>query len=135
MPAYASCESHAFLTKSCRCATPCCTRANSNGGTAGLSRSLFSPALATFVTPSGGYVGKAMSDFNKAVDSVANAAKNARDSVAADVHDVKAEAERQKRAERGETMSAGEKMESMATEVGEKAKAGFDRAKTDVRKP
>jgi len=76
-----------------------------------------------------------MSDFNKAVDSVANAAKNARDSVAADVHDVKADAERQKRAELGETMSSGEKMESMATEVGEKAKAGYDRAKTDVRKP
>jgi len=51
------------------------------------------------------------------------------------VHDVKADAERQKRAELGETMSSGEKMESMATEVGEKAKAGYDRAKTDVRKP
>jgi len=76
-----------------------------------------------------------MSDFNKAVDSVANAAKNVRDSVAADVHDVKADAERQKRAELGETMSSGEKMESMDTEVGEKAKAGYDRAKTDARKP
>lgn len=76
-----------------------------------------------------------MSDFNKAVDSVANAAKNARDSVAAEVHDVKAEAERQKRAERGETMSPGEHVESMATEVGEKAKAGFDRTRRDLREP
>lgn len=76
-----------------------------------------------------------MSDFNRTVDKAANALKNARDTASAEVHDVKAEAERQKRMERGETMTPGEELGSVAEEVSHKAKADYDRAKRDMRTP
>ena len=74
-----------------------------------------------------------MSDFNRAVDKVADTAKNARDAVAENVHKSKADVEREKRAEYGETMTTGQKVESVGNEVSEEAKAGFDRTKRDLR--
>jgi len=71
--------------------------------------------------------------FERAVDNVADAAKNARDSVAEAVHKSKADVEREKRAEFGETMTASEKLGSVGEEFSEEAKAGYDRAKRGVR--
>jgi len=69
----------------------------------------------------------------RAIDNVADAAKNARDSVAETVHKSKADVEREKRAEFGETMTTGQKVESVGKEITEEAKAGYDHAKRDVR--
>jgi len=71
--------------------------------------------------------------FERAVDEVADAAKNARDSVAEAAHKSKADVEREKRAEFGETMTTGQKVESAGKEISEEAKAGYDHLKRDAR--
>lgn len=70
---------------------------------------------------------------DKAINSVADTAKNAHDTVTENIHKGKADAEHEKRAEFGDAMTTGQKVESVGNEVSEKAKAGFDHAKRDVR--
>ena len=60
-------------------------------------------------------------------------AKNIGDAVKEGVHRGSAEAEREKRADFGETMTGGQKAESVVNEVEQEAKAGVDRLKRDVR--
>lgn len=69
----------------------------------------------------------------KAIDSVAKTAKDAHDTVTEHVHKAKADTEHEKRAEYGDAMTTGQKVESVGNEISEKAKAGFDHAKRDVR--
>jgi len=71
--------------------------------------------------------------FERAVDDLADAAKNARDSVAETVHKSKADVEREKRTEYGDTMTASQKLDSAGEEFSEEAKAEYDRAKRNVR--
>jgi hypothetical protein len=72
-------------------------------------------------------------EFDKTVNTLADAAKNTRDAVAEQVHKGKADAEREKRAEMGDTMTTGQKVESVGNEVTHEAKATYDHAKRDVR--
>jgi hypothetical protein len=60
-------------------------------------------------------------------------AKNVRDTVKEGIHNGEADAEHERRTEMGDVMTGGEKAESVAHEVSEKAKAGVDRLKRDAR--
>ncbi|HEY8314741.1 MAG TPA: hypothetical protein VIG51_11305 [Candidatus Baltobacteraceae bacterium] len=72
-------------------------------------------------------------DLANAADSVGDAAKNVRDGVREESHKAQAEGERQRRAETGDTMTTGQKVESVGNEAKNEVQAGIDRAKRDVR--
>lgn len=60
-------------------------------------------------------------------------AKNVRDTVKEGVHRGEADLERERRTEMGDVMTGGEKADSVAHEVSERAKAGVDHVKREAR--
>ncbi|HEY1655245.1 MAG TPA: hypothetical protein VGF86_09045 [Candidatus Tumulicola sp.] len=66
-------------------------------------------------------------------DSIENAFKDVKDTVAEIGHRGAAEGERVKRETLGDEMTTGEKVKSVANEVKEKVQAEYDATKRDVR--
>jgi hypothetical protein len=66
-------------------------------------------------------------------DEVKKGVQDVRDSAAAAVHHSAAEAERARRETEGDTLTAGEKMASVADETKERMKEGVDNAKKSIR--
>jgi len=70
---------------------------------------------------------------NKAANAVGDTVKDARDSLREGAHKAEAGAERDKREEFGDNMTAGEKASSFANEAKHEVQAGVDHTKRDVR--
>lgn len=66
-------------------------------------------------------------------NEVEKTVKNAGDAIKESVHRSSAELEREKRSEMGDTMTGGEKADSVVNEVKNEGKAEVDRLKRDAR--
>lgn len=67
-------------------------------------------------------------------DSIKNTVETVKDSVNEGLHKSTAEAEHARRETAGDTMTTGEKVNSMANEVKNNVQAGTDHAKVEARK-